>query len=130
MSEEQKSIYLTEHLGIEFLDAPKGQALARMEVKPCVCQPLGFLSGGASLALAESLAGYASLAYCDKDTFPFGMQVSANHVHSARQGQTVTATAEAIHIGKSIHLWNITITDENGKIISTARVTNYIQRKQ
>ena len=73
--------FLHDVLGINvFIDNTK-TFCAEMEMNTeKVCQPFGFLSGGATLALAETLAGFASLSLCEENTFPVGIQVSANHL--------------------------------------------------
>lgn len=87
----EKKQFLHDILEMRFLTDSQGTVRAEMEVKEKVCQPFGFLSGGASLALAETLAGYASLALCPENTVPVGVQVSANHLNSAALGETVVA---------------------------------------
>lgn len=101
---------------------------AEMLVTPAVSQPFGILHGGASLALAETIAGYASMILCEENEVPCGIQVSANHVHSAKIGDTVKALATLVHKGRSTHVWNVEVTSvETGRTISSVRVTNYIK---
>ncbi len=117
-------------LGVEFLPAPAGEARARMRVERKLCQPGGVLSGGASLALAEMLAGHGSLLLCAEGEFPLGVQVSGNHVRAAAMGEVVTATGQLLQRGRTVHVWNIDITDEQGRLVSTSRVVNYIKRNK
>ncbi len=132
---------LLNNLGIEFhppskeicLNDPHAQGVdivATMPVDERTIQPFGFLSGGASLALAESLAGYASRLYCKPEYYPLGMQVSANHLASvaydAAKQQQVIAKAKPIHVGSSTHVWDVEIKDEQGRCISVVRITNII----
>lgn len=108
----------------------EGAIVATMPVDKRTMHPYGMLSGGASIALAESLAGYGSLSYCEEGEFPSGVQVSANHVsNTSRVGEIVTATGVLLHKGRTTHVWNIDITDARGKLLSTVRVTNMILRK-
>ena len=104
--------------------------MASMPVDKRTVHPFGFLSGGASLALAESLAGYGSFLLCKEGEFPNGIQVSANHVKNVPFGQSIQATAILIHKGKTTHVWNIDITNEEGALVSSARVTNLIINKK
>ncbi len=99
---------------------------ATMPVDERTIHPYGKLSGGASLALAECLAGYASHAFCKEGQFPTGVQVSANHLAVAHKGENLVASAHPVHIGKKTHVWNIDICNEQGKLISSVRVTNMI----
>lgn len=117
-------------LGIEYINTPEpDQCVARMSVGENNTQPFGFLSGGASLALAETLAGVASCALCPGQIC-VGMTVHANHVSSAFRGDVVTATAHLLHKGMTTHVWNVMITRDDGQLTSTVNVTNYISPKK
>lgn len=117
---------MTDALGIVYLSTEdENSCKAIMEVDSRHCQPFGFLSGGASLALAENLSGVASLALCPGKV-SLGINVSANHIKAVRMGDTVTATATLVHGGTTHHVWNIDITNSKGQLISTARITNCI----
>ena len=100
--------------GQEFLPAPAGSAAARLKVERKLCQPMGFLSGGVSLALAETLAGYGSLGLCASGEFPFGVQVSGNHLLPVPEGAWITARGTVLVRGRGLHVWNIEIFDEQG----------------
>jgi uncharacterized protein (TIGR00369 family) len=121
---------LHEVMGMELLPAEAGTARARMAVTHTVCQPFGYLSGGASLALAETLAGYRSLALCQEGEVPLGVQVSASHVHAVPLGGVVFAEARILSQTRALHVWNVDITDEEGRIVSTSRVTNCIKKRK
>ncbi len=129
--EEQNKILrsqdgLSRTLGMEFISTPEPDtAMARMKVDKRNRQPFGFLSGGASLALAENLAGVASMALCP-GKICVGISVSGHHVKAVAFGGTVTALARLKHKGRTLHEWHIDITDESGDIISTVLVTNYV----
>jgi len=117
---------LMQTLEIEYIDAGEGFLTAKMPVNPRVHQPMGLLHGGASVALAESVGSAASLLFINPEKQEArGIEISANHLRSKREG-TVYATASIIHQGRSIHLWEIKITDENDKIISLCKLTNMI----
>ena len=98
---------------------------ASMRVDESSRQPMGYLSGGASLALAETLAGAGSAALCP-DKVCVGIQVSGSHVRAVPDGDTVNALARIVHQGSTLHVWNVDLTDGCGRLISTAHVTNYI----
>lgn len=117
-------------LGIRILSSTNGVVIATMPVDERTTQPYGVLSGGASLALAESIAGYGSSLLCQANEFPVGIQVSANHLFAVSSGQSVLATGTLLHKGQTTHIWNIDITDKHEKLISTARVTNMILSKK
>ena len=135
MSDEKPSsagtpVYLHDLLGIELLSNEKGTATARLKVRENVCQPFGFLSGGASLALAEFLTGCGSLALCAPGEIPLGLQMSANHLRPVSQGGEVTATARILQQGRHIHVWQVDIVDEKGRLVFSCRATNYIQQER
>ena len=120
---------MVSHLGIEFTECSPEKVVARMPVTPSTHQPLGYLHGGASLALAETVGTAGTLFQIDTEKYlAFGMQVSGNHVSSIREG-IVIATATPVHKGKTTHVWDVQIKDESGKLISVARVTNAIVEK-
>jgi 1,4-dihydroxy-2-naphthoyl-CoA hydrolase len=118
------------HLGIEFHTVQEGYVKATMPVDARTCQPFGILNGGASLALAEIVAGHGSVPLCSPDQMPCGIQVSANHVRMVRTGSYVEATGRLIHRGRTSHIWNVDITDPEGRLVSTARIVNQIVKKR
>ena len=80
---------LMETLGIEYTNVSHGKVEAIMQVYKSVCQPFGILHGGASIALAESVAGEGSLFLCNPGEIPVGTQVSCNHISAAKEGDNV-----------------------------------------
>ena len=131
--EKQKEILLKDDglsntLGMEFISTPEPDTcMARMKVDERNRQPFGFLSGGASLALAENLAGVGSLALCP-GKICVGINVSGNHVRAVLEGDTVTAYGKLQFKGNTLHEWQIDIKNSEGNLISTVHVTNYIMR--
>jgi 1,4-dihydroxy-2-naphthoyl-CoA hydrolase len=117
---------LMQTLNIEYIDAGADYLVATMPVNPSVHQPMGLLHGGASVALAESVGSAASMLYVNSELSEVrGIEISANHLKAKREG-IVTATARIMHKGKSIHLWEIRITDESGNLISLCKLTNMV----
>jgi uncharacterized protein (TIGR00369 family) len=113
-------------LEIEYIDAGEDFLTAKMPVNSRVHQPMGLLHGGATVALAESVGSAASLLFINAEKQEArGIEISANHLRSKREG-TVFCTAKILHQGRSIHLWEIKITDEQGKLISLCKLTNMI----
>ncbi|MNQ69743.1 Esterase YdiI [compost metagenome] len=97
-----------------------------MPVNPSVHQPMGLLHGGASVALAESVGSAASFFFINpKEQEVRGIEISANHLKSIREGY-VFGTARIIHKGRSLHLWEIKITDEEGNLVSLCKLTNMV----
>ena len=117
---------LSTALGMEFISTPEPDiCVARMKVDERNRQPFGFLSGGASLALAENVAGVGSSALCE-GRICVGISVSGSHVTAVSEGDTVTATARLVQKGRQLHVWCVDITNTAGELISTVQVTNYI----
>ena len=121
---------LSTALGMEFISTPEDDTcMARMHVDERNRQPFGFLSGGASLALAENVAGVASSALCPGCAC-VGIEVSGSHVKAVLEGDTVTAYARLLHKGKTLHVWQVDIKDTAMELISSVRVTNYIIKQK
>lgn len=121
---------LSTALGMEFISTPeRDTCMARMRVDERNRQPFGFLSGGASLALAENVAGVGSSALSPGYAC-VGIEVSGSHVKAVAEGDTVTAYARLLHEGSTLHVWNVDICDSAGDLISNVRVTNYVIRSQ
>lgn len=121
---------LMETLKIEFIDAGEDFLVAKMPVNSSVHQPMGLLHGGASVALAESVGSAASMLYINPQLSEVrGIEISANHLKAKREG-FVTGTARIIHKGRSIHLWEIKITDEENNLISLCKLTNMVLPKR
>ncbi|WP_395046493.1 PaaI family thioesterase [Flavobacterium sp.] len=121
---------LMETLKIEFIDAGEDFLVATMPVNSGVHQPMGLLHGGASVALAESVGSAASMLFVNPELSEIrGIEISANHLKAKREG-IVTGTARIVHKGRSIHLWEIRITDEENKLISLCKLTNMVLPKR
>jgi len=120
---------MMEWMQIEYIEADEGYLKAKMPINERTFQPSKILHGGANLALAETVAGFGSALIIDIEKFDVrGAQVSANHIGSTSKGFAI-AEGKLIHKGKNTHVWNIDITDENGKPLSTCRITNFIIKK-
>ena len=117
---------LMETLEIEYIDAGEDFLTAKMPVNPRVHQPMGLLHGGASVALAESVGSAASIMFVNPEKSEVrGIEISANHLKAKRDGM-VYCTAKIVHKGRSIHLWEIKITDENNNLVCLCKLTNMI----
>ncbi len=120
---------LMETLDIKYTEVGEGFLVATMPVNSRVHQPLGLLHGGASLALAESVASTASHFLIDGDQYEIrGLEMSANHLKSVRSG-LVTATARVIHKGRTTHLWEIRIVDAQNNLVTLCKLTNIVLPK-
>ncbi|NJB83811.1 PaaI family thioesterase [Wenyingzhuangia aestuarii] len=120
---------LMETLGIEYTEVGADYLIATMPVNSKVHQPMGILHGGATVALAESVGSAASFMFVNtKEYVVKGIEISANHLKSKVDG-VVTAKATLIHKGKTTHLWQVAVTDEQGNLISLCKITNIVLPK-
>ncbi|MGB0891218.1 MAG: PaaI family thioesterase [Flavobacteriaceae bacterium] len=121
---------LMETLEIEFVNIGDDFVTAKMPVNSKVHQPYGLLHGGATAALAETVGSSASAFFLNDATkIVKGIELSINHVKSKREG-TVFATAKAIHKGRTTHLWEVKIVDEEDNLISLCKITNIVLDKR
>ena len=118
------------NLGIQYTYASPDRIEATMPVDERTRQPFGILHGGATLALAETVAGLGSMITCQPDELVVGMQVSGNHVSSAHEGDTVRAVSTIVHRGRSSHVWNVDVFTSTNKLVSSIRVVNSILKKR
>lgn len=121
---------LMETLNIEFIDVGSDFLVAKMPVTTRVHQPLGQLHGGATAALAESVGSAASSFFIDNTThFINGIQLTINHIKSKRDGMLI-ARANCIHKGRTTHLWEVTVVDEDEQLIAKCTLTNIVLEKR
>ncbi len=118
------------NLGIQYTYASDERVEATMPVDYRTRQPFGILHGGATLALAETVAGLGSMIICELDEIVVGMQVSGNHISSAHEGDTVRAVATIVHKGRSSHVWNVDVFTSTNKLVSSIRVVNSVIKKR
>ena len=117
------------NLGIQYTYASEDRVEATMPVDERTRQPFGILHGGATLALAETVAGLGSMILCKPDEIVVGMQVSGNHISSAHEGDTVRAVGTIVHKGRSSHVWNVDVFTSTAKLVSSIRVVNSVLKK-
>ena len=114
---------LAEALGIALVEAGPDQVVATMPVDHRTRQPFGLLHGGASVALAETVASIGAWLNVDRETqAAVGLEINANHLKGKREG-TVTATATPIHRGRTTQVWSVAIVDEKGAMVCISRCT-------
>lgn len=121
---------MARHLGIEMTEIGPDFMIARMPVDYRTIQRIGILHGGASLALAETVGSIAA-SYCvDRESFYIvGQEINANHIRPVSSG-FVHATATPLHLGKSSHVWDIRIRNEEDKLTCVSRFTVAVLKKQ
>ena len=110
-------------VGIEFTETGDDSLQARMPVDDRTKQPLGLLHGGATATLAETLGSVASMLCINLKEFNcVGLELNVNHLKSAREGY-VTGRVTPIRIGRTIHVWDIRVTNEEGELTAVSRLT-------
>lgn len=118
-------------LGLEFEYVSRNEMRAAMPVNENTTQPMGILHGGASVALAETLAsvgGYLNLT--DENKIVVGLEINANHVRPVPAGKKVIGTSKPIHRGSQTQVWETRIENENGKLVSVSRCTLAVVKRR
>nr|WP_319273484.1 PaaI family thioesterase [uncultured Draconibacterium sp.] len=116
-------------LGIEITKIAEGRVEGMLDLSAKNSRPGGILHGGANLAMAETLAGLGSMLLVDMKTSEvLGIMVNGNHTGVLKKGKAL-AVAKIVHRGKQTHVWNVDICNEEGRLISSVRVTNMITEK-
>jgi len=116
---------LAEKMGIVFTEFTVERAVATMPVEGNT-QPVGLLHGGAYVVLGESLGSMAANLYAGPGRLAVGVDINATHTRSAISG-TVTGVCTPIHLGRTLAVHEIVVTDERGRRCSTVRITNHIK---
>ena len=110
-------------LDIKLVSAAKDKVVATMPIGPNHRQQVGYLHGGISVVLAESVASLGTVLNIDASKqMAFGLEINANHLRPKRAGQ-LTAVATPVHRGRTTHVWDIRISDENDKLVCVSRCT-------
>lgn len=120
---------LMEALNIEYCHYNEHSITASMPVSSVVHQPLGMLHGGASVALAESVASIAANWCVDETKYCVGLDINANHIRAVRKG-TVYATAKPMHLGATTQVWLIDIKDQRERLVCTCRFTVAVMKQK
>lgn len=116
---------MVEHVGIVFTRIDDNELEATMPVDNRTRQPFGLLHGGASVVLAETLGSVAGYLCTEGEQKIVGLEVNANHLRSAREG-IVRGICKAVHVGRRHQVWQIEISDEQGRLCCTSRLTTAV----
>jgi 1,4-dihydroxy-2-naphthoyl-CoA hydrolase len=110
-------------LGIEMVELSRERVVATMPVDDRTRQPFGLLHGGASIALAETVASFGAAVHIDRERFvAVGLEINGNHLRAKTEG-VVRATAVPVHVGRSTQVWSVEIADEAGRLVCISRCT-------
>ncbi|WP_136585713.1 hotdog fold thioesterase [Microbacterium hydrothermale] len=116
---------LAEKMGIEWVEFSVERSVATMPVEGNT-QPVGLLHGGAYVVLGESLGSMAANLYAGPGKLAVGIDINATHTRSATSG-IVTGVCTPVHLGRSLTVHEIAVSDEQGRRCSTIRITNMIK---
>ena len=121
---------LNHSLGIEIVELGDHRVVATMPVDGRTHQPFGILHGGASIALAETVASLGAAGRIDREHFSaVGQEINGNHLRAVSQG-IVTAVAVPVHVGRASQVWSIEIRDDAHRLVCIARCTIAIVARQ
>ena len=113
---------VTKNLGVELVELTPERVVATMPVDERHHQPFGYLHGGVSVVLAETVASVGGFMNCPPGKAAFGSEINASHVRPKRSG-TLTAVGVPAHLGRSSQVWTVRITDEDDKTVCVSRCT-------
>lgn len=111
-------------IGLSFTKVTTDSLEAEMTVSELNCQPLGHLNGGASMAAVEIVGSMAANLVIDRDQYvAVGQNIQGSHFRPAKIGETVTAIASALHVGRKSHVWEVDIVNASGKRVCKGSIT-------
>ncbi|MDQ3891856.1 MAG: hotdog fold thioesterase [Actinomycetota bacterium] len=116
----KKKESLVKDLGIEYAETEPDRVVMKMSVDRRHVQPMGFLHGGASVVLAETVATVGAWLNCPEGKTAFGTEINASHLRPKREG-TLTAVGKPVQVGKTNQLWDVRIADEEDKPVCVSR---------
>ena len=114
--------HLGHTLGIELEEVSAERCVMTMPVGPRVHQPLGYLHGGATVALCESVASIGGTTGAPEGYVCFGLEINANHLRPKQDGM-LRAVGERLYAGRTTQVWQVRVTDERDKLICVCRCT-------
>lgn len=127
---EKSKSTMVETCGIEITECGDDWVKGRMPVDARTRQVYGILHGGASCVLAETLGSWASAKVVDPSKFQvMGLEINANHVRAAKDGY-VEGIARPLHLGRTTHIWDIRISNAEGKLVCVSRLTTAVIAKR
>ena len=120
---------MVEALGILITEFGDDYLIASMPIDHRTHQPMGIMHGGASVALAETVGSVAANMTVDSNHYCVGLDINANHLRAVKNG-LVYATTRPFHLGKSTHVWDIQIVNEDNKPVCVSRLTMAVLTKK
>ncbi|MES2527264.1 MAG: PaaI family thioesterase [Bdellovibrionota bacterium] len=115
---------LPESFGINITAVEKDSVTGTLTVDHRHLRPGNIMNGGVSLVLLETIGSVSTCLFIDPSQYnAFGIQVNANHLSVARPGDILTARSTSVHIGKTTQVWDVNISNQKGKLVSSGRIT-------
>jgi 1,4-dihydroxy-2-naphthoyl-CoA hydrolase len=115
---------LPENFGIDIVEVGENFIVGQLTVDERHLRPGNIMNGGVSLVLIETIGSFSSQLFINQEQQnAFGIQVSANHISIARPGDVLTAKSSPVHIGKTTQIWDVNISNQAGKLVSTGKIT-------
>lgn len=128
--EETNRNTFNETLGLHYTEVGPDFLRAKLVIGQKHLRPGGIMNGGVSLGVIESVGSVAArCAVHGQNRNTLGIQVSANHLRVGKLGDELTATARVKHLGRSMHVWEVTIENGEGKVVSTGQLTMMVVDK-
>src|SRR3712207_695820 len=112
---------MTRDLGVEFVELNPERVISTMPIDERHLQPFGYLHGGVSVVLAESVASIGAFLNCSPGKAAFGSEINASHLRPKCAGSVLTAIGTPVHAGRRSQVWQVKIEDEDGKAVCAAR---------
>jgi len=113
-----------ETLGLRFTELGADYLKGEVTIDKRHLRPGGIMNGGVTLGVIETVGSTAARCVIHgQSKNSLGIQVNASHLLVASPGDTLTATARPIHLGRSTHLWDVNIENQNGRLVCTGRIT-------
>lgn len=113
---------LDKTLGVTYEELTPERVVALLPVGPAVHQPFGFLHGGASVAVAESVASIGASLAAPDGFVAMGLEINANHLRPMREG-TLRAVGTPLHRGRTTQVWEVRLSDDAGRLVCVSRCT-------
>lgn len=121
---------LPKALGIEMIELTAQRVVAAMPVDDRTRQPFGLLHGGASIALAETVASFGAAVFIDRERYTaVGQEINGNHLRPQLEG-VVRAVGVPLHVGRTTQVWSIEIRDEHDRLVCISRCTMAIVQRR
>ncbi len=121
---------LPESFGIRIVEMGDDFVSGTLTVDERHLRPGNIMNGGVSLVLIETMGSVSSCLFIDLEKQnSFGIQVNANHISVAKPGDVLTAKSQKIHIGKTTQIWDVIITNQKGRLVSSGRITMLVTER-